>query len=208
MVGGIPELPRGLQAHRRWGRRSGEGGRWGGQQLAGRVQPGRALTCCDRGVWCWGRGPMLGEGACAGGGDPVLREGLQGGQESREEAGEEARGADLWRGPGGWEGGGGWAGALGIRPTPTAPAFLQNLAWLSCSRSREILARPCTLGRGAWIARQMGTRTQLEKHSRESRGQSQGQETGFRLREAVLSFLQIQVPKRSGKLVWQLPKRR
>ena len=110
----------------------------------------------------------------------MLREGLQGGQESREEAGEEARGADLWRGPGGWEGGGGWAGALGIRPTPTAPAFLQNLAWLSCSRSREILARPCTLGRGAWIARQMGTRTQLEKHSRESRGQSRAVGTDVR----------------------------
>ena len=112
--------------------------------------------------------PVLGEGACAGGGDPVLREGLQGGQESRVDAGEEARGADLWRGLAGREGGGGWARALDVQPTPTAPAFLPDLAWLSCSRSREIVAWPCTLGRGARIVRQTGTRTQLEKHSWES----------------------------------------
>ena len=111
---------------------------------------------------CWGRGPR------AGGGDPVLREGLQGGQESRVDAGEEARGADLWRGLAGREEGGGWARALDVQPTPTAPAFFPDLAWLSCSRSREIVAWPCTLGRGARIVRQTGIRTQLEKHSRES----------------------------------------
>ena len=63
--------------------------------------------------------------------------------------------------------------ALDVRPTPTAPTFPLDLAWLSCSRSREILVWACMLGRGAPIVRQMGTRTQLEKHSRESRGQSQ-----------------------------------
>ena len=62
--------------------------------------------------------PVLGEGACAGGGDPV----------SRVDAGEEVRGADLWRGLGGREGGGGWARALDVQPTPTAPAFLPDLA--------------------------------------------------------------------------------
>ena len=75
MVGGIPELLWGLQAHRSWRRRSGERGKWRGQQLAGRVQPGGALTCCNRGLvlgegvhmlgegsLCWGRGPVLGEG--------------------------------------------------------------------------------------------------------------------------------------------------
>lgn len=160
----------------------------------------------QQGVRYWGRGPMLREGGLCWRRGPCAKEGSREDRGVREEAGEEARRRPLERstGAGRRRRLGGGPGHPAHAPTPCFPSEPPP----GClALGAEILARPCTLGRGAWIARQMGTRTGW-KHSRESRGQSQGQETGFRLREAVLSFLQIPVPKRSGKLVWQLPKRR